>query len=127
MVLKNNKSDKSSDIDYDELMAHGTVIVIKDKKKKEKYMKKLKKKQGGDGDGGLFDVKGSIIIIRDDEHSEYKKKGKKNSSEKSSDLDYEELVAEGNVIIIKDEDAKRKFINKLKKKDSKTDYDHLMA
>jgi hypothetical protein len=50
-------------------------------------------------------------------------------SDKSSDLDYEELMAEGNVIIIKDEETKKNFINKLKKKDkdNKTDYDPLMV
>lgn len=36
------KSDNSSDIDYDELLVHGTVIVIKDDEKKKKYLKKLK-------------------------------------------------------------------------------------
>lgn len=50
-------------------------------------------------------MKGHIIIIRDDDHSEYRK-NKKNKSDKSSDLDYEELMAQGNVIIIKDEDTK---------------------
>lgn len=37
-------------------------------------------------------------------------------------------MAEGNVIIIKDEEGKRHFVNKLKKKDSsRIDYKELMA
>ena len=92
-------------------MAHGTVIVIKDEEKKKKYIEGLKKKQLENSDqkdssfDNLLNVKGHIIIIRDDDHSEYRK-NKKNKSDKSSDLDYEELMAQGNVIIIKDEDTK---------------------
>lgn len=35
---KNEKSDKSSDVDYDQMMAQGTIIVIKDDLKKKKYL-----------------------------------------------------------------------------------------
>lgn len=35
---KGHLSDKSSDVDYDQAMAKGTIIVIKDDEKKKKYI-----------------------------------------------------------------------------------------
>ena len=40
---KEDSDDDSEDLDYDQLMAHGTIIVIKDDDKKKDYIKKLKK------------------------------------------------------------------------------------
>lgn len=47
IVIKDDqhKSNGSSDIDYDELMAHGTVIIIKDEEKKRKYLEGIRRKQ----------------------------------------------------------------------------------
>lgn len=41
--LKDDSDNESEDLDYDQLMAHGTIIVIKDDDKKKDYIKKLKK------------------------------------------------------------------------------------
>ena len=41
--LRDDNDDESDDdLDYDQLMAHGTIIVIKDDEKKKDYMKKLR-------------------------------------------------------------------------------------
>ena len=104
---RKDSDEESEDMDYDQLMAHGTIIVIKDDDKKKDYIKKLKKnyqrekdnklkmvEQGSDRSSEIdWDdfVQGNIIIIRDDDHPKKKKKMKKNDdidSDLSSNPDY---------------------------------------
>ena len=71
-------------------MALGTVIVIKDDDLKKKYVEELKK------------------------DNKIKKKFKDEDSDASSDLDYEQLMAEETIIVIKDTERKKKVIKILK-------------
>lgn len=50
-------------------------------------------------------MKGTVIIIRDKAHA-LKKKNSKINNYDEDDVDYEQLMAEGNVIIIKDDETK---------------------
>lgn len=83
IIREDTKSNASSDIDYDQLMAQGTVIVIKDEDKKRKYMQSINKnKQNTDPENSFHslsntEVRGNIIIIRDKEHSLKKKSNNK--------------------------------------------------
>ena len=40
---RDDSDNESEDMDYDQLMAYGTIIVIKDDEKKKDYLNKLKK------------------------------------------------------------------------------------
>lgn len=96
IIVIQGDDDIDEDLTYEQLMAEGTVIVIKDDDVRKEYAKHISKKKVP---------------------SSKKEKG----SEKSSEPDYDMLMAEECIIVIKDEDDKLEYCNFLKKRKGRSD------
>lgn len=95
IIVIQGDDDIDEDLTYEQLMAEGTVIVIKDDDVRKEYAKHISKKIP----------------------SSKREKG----SEKSSEPNYDTLMAEECIIVIKDDNDKREYCNFLKKRKGRSD------